>query len=319
VTDDEWDESGEATYVGTPSTLIDKSNRGEYRGSLLVLAGSNSGEMTVLDHDETTLGRSEECTLQILDSGVSRQHCRLTREGLRFFIEDLGSRNGTYVNGRRISKVELQDGDKVQLGRTTILRFSLQDALDENFQKQLIDSALRDGMTKAYNRRYFLDRLDAEYRFATRHEQPLALLLLDIDHFKKVNDTYGHLAGDEALSRFAATIKAEKRNEDVFARYGGEEFAVICRAISLEGARVFAERLRAAVAKLEIEHDGKSFAITVSIGIAAIPDHMLRDSVELLDAADRALYAAKHGGRNRVEVYQAAPPSEDDDTEDTLD
>jgi len=319
VTDDEWDESAEVTYVGTPSTLIDKNHRGEFRGNLLVLAGSNSGEMLVLDRNETTLGRAEECTIQILDSGVSRQHCRLSREKLHFFIEDLGSRNGTYVNGRRISsKTELQDGDKVQLGRTTILRFSLQDALDENFQKQLIDSALRDGMTKAYNRRYFLDRLDAEYRFSTRHDQPLALLLLDIDHFKKINDTYGHLAGDEALSRFATAIKAEKRNEDVFARYGGEEFAVICRSISLEGARIFAERLRAAVEKMTIEHDGKTFSMTVSIGIAAIPDHGFRDSVELLDAADRALYAAKHGGRNRVELYQAKPPTEDID-DDTLD
>ncbi|MBT8495643.1 MAG: GGDEF domain-containing protein [Deltaproteobacteria bacterium] len=313
---DEWDGLDEVTNVGTPAGLLDLSDRGELRGSLLVLAGANTGEMISFGADRVTIGRSEHSDVQLRDSGISRRHCNFIREGTRFKVEDLDSRNGTYVNGKRISRAILEDGDKVQLGRSTILRFSLQDRLDETFQKQLIDSALRDGMTKAYNRRYFLDRLDSEFKFSERHEQPLVLLILDLDHFKSVNDTFGHLAGDAALTAFAEVIQAQIRNEDVFARYGGEEFAIISRSIDLEGATIFAERLRRAVEGITVGYDGKLFKITVSIGISAFPEHRIKDPVELLEAADRALYAAKRHGRNQVAVYEGLPPhvEESDDT-----
>jgi len=314
----DYEDFEEVTNVATPSSLLDRADERRMRGSLLVLAGSSTGQMVLLEENITVIGRSEHCNVQLIDNGVSRKHCQfLADDHGRYVVEDLGSRNGTYLNGERITRAELNNGDKVQLGRTTILRFSMQDELDESFQQQLIDSALRDGMTKAYNRKYFLDRLDAELKFAQRHEQPLALLVLDLDHFKNINDTYGHLAGDKALVIFAEEITKQIRNEDVFARYGGEEFAVISRSIDTSQAKVFAERLRTAVEKKVIEYDGNTFQFTVSIGIAGIPENNVRDSVALLDAADRALYQAKRQGRNCVAIFEVLPPYFDpeDDTD----
>ena len=150
----------------------------------------------------------------------------------------------------------LNDGDKIQLGRTTILRFTYHDRLDESFQKQMFDSALRDGLTGAYNKRYFLDRLESELKFALRHRTPLSLLMLDLDHFKRVNDTHGHPVGDRVLKAFADTIHRSIRNEDVFARYGGEEFAIISRATPLARASVLGERLRRATSALAVDGGG---------------------------------------------------------------
>jgi diguanylate cyclase (GGDEF)-like protein len=215
-------------------------------------------------------------------------------------VEDLQSRNGTFCNGDRIETRPLADGDKIQVGRTTILKFTYHDNFDDSFQRQMYDSALRDGLTKAFNKRYFDDRLNSEFRFAERHQVPLNLLLLDLDHFKRVNDEHGHIAGDHVLRSFAAAVQDSVRNEDVFARYGGEEFAVITRAISREDARKFGERLRALVEKLEVVHEGTTIPITVSIGIAGLPENQAESPTDLIAAADRALYHAKAEGRNRV-------------------
>src|SRR5205085_10444895 len=142
------------------------------------------------------------------------------------WVEDLQSRNGTFVNGTRITVVvELKDGDKIQLGRASVLRFGFHDDLDESFHENLLSSALRDGLTKLFNKRYLMDRLDSELKFALRHQTTLSLLLLDLDHFKKINDTRGHLAGDMVLANVAGNLAKAVRNEDVVARYGGEEMA----------------------------------------------------------------------------------------------
>src|SRR5262249_26763577 len=165
---------------------------------------------------------------------------RLIPEGLQ--VEDLKSRNGTFCNGEKLSSRVLNDGDKLQLGRTSILKFTYQDKVDESFQQHMLDSALRDGLTHAYNKRYFVDRLNSEFRFAVRHRTPLALMLLDLDNFKATNDKFGHLAGDRVLVGFADHVQRSIRNEDVFSRYGGEEFAVISRAISGIASKRFADR-----------------------------------------------------------------------------
>ena len=144
-------------------------------------------------------------------------------------LEDLGSTNGTYCNGLKVDTKELADGDKILVGSTTILKFTYHDNLDEIFQKQMYESALRDGLTKAFNKRYFTDRLESEFTFSTRHMTPLTLVLFDIDHFKNVNDTFGHPAGDYVLTELSNMMAASLRAEDIFARYGGEEFAIVCR------------------------------------------------------------------------------------------
>jgi PleD family two-component response regulator len=155
-------------------------------------------------------------------------HARLSVQGVEVYIEDLKSANGTQVNGEKVtSRVPLRDGDKITAGATTILKFTYGDDLEETFQRKLLEAAIRDGLTKAYNKQYFLERLDTEVAFAQRHKTSLSLLMLDVDHFKRINDTFGHPRGDEVLVKLAGVVHETIRKEDVFTRYGGEEFAIL--------------------------------------------------------------------------------------------
>jgi diguanylate cyclase (GGDEF)-like protein len=269
---------------------------------LVVISGPSFGEMHKLKGDRTILGRSDRAEVRIIDDGVSREHAVVEREGGVLVVKDMGSMNGTFCNGVRITRQELTDGDKIAIGASTILRYTVQDHIDEHYQKQLFESALRDGLTHTFNRRYFLDRLNGEMRFAVRHGKPLALLFADLDHFKRVNDTHGHQAGDAVLSGAARVMMTTIRAEDVLARYGGEEFAIICREIEPSGAEALARRLCAAIAAHRFEHGGTVIPVTVSIGAAV--DKGITDVQSLIAAADAAMYEAKRTGRNRVCVYQ---------------
>lgn len=293
----EWEET--TSIAVAPEVGFDESQDDE-RAYLIVIAGSSVGEMHKLDQPVTVLGRSVDANVRILDDGISRHHARIRLEGDKVVVEDMGSRNGTFCNGARKTFHVLQDGDKLQLGRTTILKFTYHDHLEESFQKQMLDSALRDGLTHAYNKRYFMDRLESEIQFALRHRVNLGLLLLDLDHFKVINDTHGHLAGDRVLAEFAQAMHRSIRNEDVLARFGGEEFAIITRAIGRNDVLRFAERLRRQTAELDVEFEGTPIPLTVSIGIATVPEDPAQSPADLLRAADEALYAAKKEGRNRV-------------------
>jgi diguanylate cyclase (GGDEF)-like protein len=270
------------------------------RAYLIVLAGSNVGEMYEVEGSETVLGRGANASVRLNDDGISRRHARLVHVGNEVVIEDLNSSNGTLVNGESVTQRILKDGDKIRLGSTTILKFTYHDNLDVSFQQQMLDAALRDGLTKAFNKRYFLGRLETELAYARRHRAPLSLVMFDVDHFKRVNDTYGHLAGDYVLSKIARLTQHTVRTEDVFARYGGEEFGVICRGVTLGNAGILGERLRAIVESTAFEHEMQRMPITISVGVAAYPDLPLETSDQLIAAADEALYAAKRSGRNRV-------------------
>jgi len=265
---------------------------------MVVISGPSFGEMYKLKGDRTTLGRGDRADIRVLDDGVSREHAAIERDGGKMVLVDLGSTNGTFCNGTRVERHELADGDKVSIGATTILRFTYQDQVDEHYHKKLFESSLRDGLTSTFNRRYFVDRLHTEIRFAVRHEKSLALLFIDIDHFKKINDQYGHVAGDEVLAGVARVMTATVRAEDVLARYGGEEFAVICREIDAEGAGVLGERLRAAVQEQKFEHERRVIPVTISVGAAV--ESKIDDAHAFIAAADAAMYQAKREGRNRV-------------------
>src|SRR5262249_14489248 len=156
--------------------------------------------------------------VRLIDDGISRKHARVNQEGARVTIEDLQSSNGTYVNGEPVTVSELHDGDKIRLGSTTVLKFSYHDHLDESFQQQMYDAALRDPLTRAFNKKYFIDRLETELAYARRHRQPVSLVMIDVDFFKRVNDTYGHIAGDYVLTRLSRIAVSAVRTEDVFAR-----------------------------------------------------------------------------------------------------
>ncbi len=275
------------------------------RAYLVVLAGASVGEMYKVDGDKTIIGRGQKAQVRLLDDGISREHAQVVVEGSRIFLEDLGSTNGTFCNGLKVDRRELCDGDKILVGSTTILKFTYHDNLDEIFQKQMYESALRDGLTKAFNKKYFTDRLESELTFALRHESPLVLVMFDIDHFKKVNDTHGHQAGDLVLSEIATLLTGALRAEDVFARYGGEEFAVICRGTDLSQAQIVGERMRKAVEKHRFTFEGTHIPVTISVGIAGLPDPAVKDATDLVSRADKALYQSKHGGRNRVTTHQS--------------
>jgi diguanylate cyclase (GGDEF)-like protein len=297
------DESDAAATEGTVTNLRGPSKvpSGLERPFLIVLAGNNVSEMYALSQPEVIIGRGTKATIRIDDDGISRTHAKLTCGDGVVHVEDLGSSNGTLVNGERlVAPVVLKDGDKLTLGATTILKFSYSDEIEETYQRRMREAALRDGLTGAYNKRYLLDRVVTELAFAQRHKTPLSLIMLDVDHFKRINDTYGHPAGDAVLVRVATIVSEAVRREDVFARYGGEEFAVLCRSIDVAQAAVLAERLRERLAAGVTEHNGTRLSVTVSLGVAGFPETPVRGPEELIAAADGALYEAKASGRNRV-------------------
>ena len=260
--------------------------------------------MFKLAKDETVLGRSDDADLRLIDDGVSRRHAAVILEGDQVMLKDLGSANGTFCNGSRISdEMILNDGDKISMGGTTILKFTYQDDLEEQFSKNLYESAVRDGLTGLYNRRYFDERLRSELTFANRHLATLALMLVDIDHFKRINDERGHQTGDTALREIARRLSAAMRVEDVVARFGGEEFAIICRSTSEAEAKALADRLRAIIAAEISVPGGPLLRVTASVGIVAVPKAGVTTELDLLTAADRALYLAKRNGRNLSVVF----------------
>lgn len=300
VTED-WDETTNATDIEEVRQKLSSNGGTRARPVLTILTGSMSGQLFKVTKGAAVIGRAQNAEVRVEDDGISRTHARLRAETDKAWVEDMGSRNGTFVNGTKISApVELHEGDKIQVGRGTVIRFGFQDDLDESFHENLLSSALRDALTKLFNKRYLQERLDAELKFAHRHRTALSLLLLDLDHFKKVNDTLGHLAGDAVLATVAAALSKAVRNEDVVARYGGEEIAIILRAIGIDAAMQMADRLRRMVEATTIPFDSKTIKVTVSIGVAEYPSTPAKNIDEMIEAADKALYRAKNSGRNRV-------------------
>lgn len=273
----------------------------ERQGTLTVLMGAEVGAVFSLGQS-TVIGRSPETEVMLDDDGVSRNHARIAALDGRYELTDLGSTNGTYVGHERANgATALQDGDRIQIGNT-LLRFSLQDQVEQEASKRLYEMSVRDGLTGVFNRRYFDERLASEFAFAVRHKSPLCVLLCDVDHFKSINDRWGHPVGDMVLRRIADELRGGVRTEDVLARYGGEEFAVLGRGIDVAGARQFAERVRLMAERAHISWEGNPIPVTVSIGFAHNQAAEVVDSAHrLVAAADGALYAAKRAGRNRVE------------------
>jgi diguanylate cyclase (GGDEF)-like protein len=267
---------------------------------LTMIAGAHAGSVVKLAGKETTLGRAPECTLRIDGDGVSWKHARIFTVADAWFVEDFKSTNGTALNERRISMEKISDGDRIHLGPGIILRFSLWDELEASVQQGLYESAVKDPLTGAYNRKHFGERLAAEVGYAARHHAPLSLIMFDVDHFKKVNDTYGHPAGDQVLRSIAAAILGIVRVEDVFARVGGEEFSILARATDARNAVLFAERIRQGIEGMPIAWSGGALNVTASFGVSSLQELASPSGDALVAVADGRLYEAKRGGRNRV-------------------
>ncbi len=298
--DFEAEDTEEKTEIKPAVRPRDAAN--PHTACLIVISGKAVGKMFKLAGPEMVIGRSADCHIQLEDDGVSRRHAKVTLapEGV-IRVVDLASTNGTWCDGARIDSHVLRDGDKVQIGNSSILKFSYQDDLDEAFQRQLYESATRDGLTRLYNKKFFSERLRAEFSYAVRHQTPLTLVMIDIDYFKKINDTHGHLAGDFVLTRVAQLLTTTLRNEDIIARCGGEEFGLLLRECPAEAGYLLAERIRRKGEGAVFQFGKVQIAATLSLGCATLNGNNYQSAEALLEAADGNLYRAKNAGRNRVE------------------
>jgi len=301
--DHQLDDLVERTVVFDRRELVDKVPPvSTVRNHVLVrMDGSEIGQVTRLTGGDVEMGRHAKCSLHLPFEGVSRQHARVFFRDGTYWIEDTDSANGTFVRGIRITCQELSDGDVIQLGPRVVFRYSVTDESEERILRQLYESSVKDSLTGVYNREYLSERLKAEVAYAKRHHLELSVLMIDIDEFKRVNDTHGHPAGDAVLASTAATIARALRGEDVLARYGGEEFVAVLRGITLAGAAGVGERLRSIVEASTVAHAGTIIRCTISVGCASLSCAGAGASADALVAvADRRLYLAKRAGRNRV-------------------
>jgi two-component system, cell cycle response regulator len=311
VSDEHSDNPEEDEFPSERPTLIEEvdvlglSRSGKVvprtRPLLTVLTGPEKGAVFSFATAEATIGRSEDAEISIPDMGLSRIHARISRKPGGYYLEDAGSTNGTFVNDGRIEgAVRLSPGERFRLGQRTVLSMTLHDELEVDAALSMRQAAMRDRLTGAYNRGVFDDRLAAEIAFSQRHGAPLSLLIFDVDHFKLFNDEHGHQAGDAVLIAVTEQVQKTVRIEDILARYGGEEFAVIARDTSPDHALVLGERVRRAIERTQVEHEGAKLAVTASIGVATLSKAQPYDFEALVAAADRSLYEAKDAGRNCV-------------------
>jgi diguanylate cyclase (GGDEF)-like protein len=290
--------------VATPSGKPTVRNR----PVLFAIAGPHQGAVFPLHGTSISIGRGSRVDVDLEDDAVSARHAHVTRRSDGMFLQDGHSSHGTFLNGERIhTPCPLVDGDHVRVGNT-ILRFSMLDELEEHALTQLFELTIHDPLTHAYNRRYLTTHLRHELSYAARQNQSIGLLLIDIDHFKRVNDSYGHRVGDVVLQLVAASIQRTLRPYDALCRYGGEEFVVVARDISLRNAEILAERVRHNIEAMRIDGASASASVTVSIGVTSTrATGDAGEAEHLLQLVDEALYAAKGAGRNRVKVAQEAP------------
>jgi two-component system cell cycle response regulator len=296
------EESDDRTAIVSLKELKAPRKQSKDRHLLVRVRGAELGRVTLLSPERVRVGRSQDSELWLSDDGVSRRHANLQRVGNTYVVEDENSANGTFVGGVKVTRHELKDGDVIQFGPTAVFRYTLSDESQESLLRQLYDASVTDALTGAHNREHFDTQLRAELSYARRHNTDVSLVIFDADHFKKVNDTYGHQVGDTVLMQIANVVRGTVRSEDVFARYGGEEFALVLRGIDIEGCGAVADRLRERIAALKIQSERGELRVTVSAGCSSLSTVDDKTPEGMIAVADRRLYGAKHAGRNRVMI-----------------
>ncbi len=256
------------------------------------------GKRFVLEQSPIRVGRGADNHIVLEGDSVSRRHAYFERKGAQWFVIDDNSTNGTYVNEEQIAITHaLTNGDRVKVG-PTILKFLSGADAEAKYHEEIYRMTIVDGLTQIHNKRFLQEELERELMRARRHNRHLSALMFDIDHFKRINDQYGHLAGDHVLRELARVVQERIRRDEIFARWGGEEFALILPETPLEGAYQLGEDLRARIEAHRFVFQGEHILVTISGGAALLGED--DSSADLIKAADTKLYEAKRSGRNRI-------------------
>ena len=277
---------------------LDKVKQGE--ASLIVIRGEPQGKRYLLTDELMALGRDPAVPLAINDSNVSRRHAEIIKRDGKVFLKDLGSTNGSFINDKKVvGEAELHKEDMIKMGNT-ILKYLPQGELETYYIGTLEMAAHTDALTKAFNKGYIMEALEAEFKRAKALHTDFSLIIFDLDHFKKINDGFGHDAGDMVLREVANLVRTKILPERaVFGRFGGEEFMILLPGHAEQSAADIAEKLRSTLEKTAFTYEGKRLPVASSLGVAEISVD-IENAQSLFKRADKAVYQAKNGGRNQV-------------------
>ncbi|MBX9627250.1 MAG: GGDEF domain-containing protein [Gemmataceae bacterium] len=288
------------TWITTPKRVYSSAVTRDACLVHIYPTGPAMGHRYALGDKPLMVGRGDDCDLRIPDHSVSRRHAKIEPSPDGYIVTDLGSTNGTFVNDRPLDGPEvLQDGDYLRVGNC-IYRYLTGGNVEAEYHEEIYRLTIQDGLTRAHNTRALAEFLDREVTRSQRHGRPLSVLMFDIDHFKRINDTHGHLCGDFVLRELAACVRETVRKEDLFARSGGEEFVLVLVEAGPDEARGAAERVRALVEGHPFRFETTPIRLTVSVGVATTAGDPAVTPTDLLRIADENMLAAKRGGRNRV-------------------
>jgi diguanylate cyclase (GGDEF)-like protein len=291
--------AGDETRVTKISAIKEPRAAADSECCIVQIHGPELGKKYSLQETEFSIGREEGNNAVVDLDNVSRRHARIIRRQGRMFVEDLNSTNGTYLNDQEVlQETPLRSGDLIKVGGS-IFKFLTGDNIELQYHETIYMLTIVDGLTGVNNKRYFLEYLEREMGRCHRYGRPLSLMMFDIDHFKKINDVHGHLAGDYVLREMAQSIKRMVRKEQCFARYGGEEFALVIPEDGPEKVRFLAEKIRRTVEDKDFMFEDRAIPVTLSIGVADMMAEMT-EPLQFIKVADTNLYKAKKSGRNRV-------------------
>jgi diguanylate cyclase (GGDEF)-like protein len=296
VTD--YDEKTRITQV-VQAPVVDEATGNDCVVVIYAKESGLLGKRFVLEKNPVRVGRGTDNAIVLEGDSVSRRHAHFESRGRSWYIVDDNSTNGTYVNEEQIGgEAQLSNNDRIKVGPTILKYLSGADA-EAKYHEEIYRMTIVDGLTQIHNKRYLFEALDREFIRARRHARDLSVVMFDIDYFKKINDQYGHLAGDYVLRELARIVQERTRRDEVLARYGGEEFTILLPETALEGATALAESIRARVASHPFEFQGERIPLTISLGCAKL-SAADRSAQDLIQRADEKLYEAKRQGRDRV-------------------
>ncbi len=299
-------DGGEKTSILTSDQTLKKEleKAKEQAACLIIIRGSPQGHRFFITQSEMIIGRDPSADISLSDQNISRKHARIVRVGDTVTMTDLGSSNGSLINDKKAEPqvpITLAKEDMIKLGNY-ILKFLPAGGIEAFYLGNLASAAHTDPMTKIYNKGFLTEALEAEFKRAKALHSEFSVLFFDLDHFKKINDTYGHDAGDYVLKEVTSLVRTGHiRPKDIFGRYGGEEFVILLGNTNATNAGLIAERIRAAIEAHPFIYDGKRLPVTASLGVAELRTD-IDSATTLLKAADKALYHAKQNGRNKVTI-----------------